>query len=153
MQLIHLISGFSTNKRYITLWVHYNTVRILIQMWQYDTNCNMYLSAITKSWRWVRKQRHVIRSTAHNLILLSVPLLLLLWLPMLAEPKQRFVIYCTRTFSAIWWEKFICFHWSILWMIAHHSSICIAIYWVSHNDTDKVSMHGDSRVNRYTPNK
>ena len=157
----------------------------------------MYLSAVTKSWRWVPKQRHVIRSTAHNLLLhWNTNVFILMRFSSLAALEvvkmttssaaidenlikmTTFSFQCTISTiitnavaaDAGWTEtmlshvlhqtifidlmrKITFFHWSISWMIVHYSFMRIAIYWVSHIDTDKFSMHGDSPVNRYIPNK
>ena len=140
----------------VMIGVHHDTICILIQRLWYDKYDNMYLSIVTKSWRWVQKWRPVIRSTAHNLLLLPLPLPLLLGLLLVAEPKHCFVVYNIGLFSSIRWEKgYILINlfreclWIIVWWDSWFAWSALSIHMVV--TRDQPSVHHDAMVNHYIP--
>ena len=95
------------------MWVHNLMMHNPMQSLQYDMYPIAYISAVTESWRWVPKQRTVIRSTAHNMLLLSVPLMLLLGLLLLlAEIKHCFECFLLDCFHQSDEKK-----WYVFWLI------------------------------------
>ena len=99
----------------------------------------------------MKAETPVIRSPAHNLLLHWIEYLLL-QRPMFSQNVT--LLSYIRVFPSIWSEKNYVFQLVSFKNTCVYSFLWIAIHWVCRIDTnrsDKISMHRDAPVNRYTP--
>ena len=140
--------------RGVTLWVPHDMIRISIQRSRYNTYLDTYLNTVRCQrdvMSSMKADTPVIRSPAHNLLHQWMEYLLL-QLPMLSQDVT--LLSYIRVFPSIWSEKNYVFQLVSLKNTCVYSFLWIAIHWVCRIDTnrsDKISMHRDAPVNRYTP--
>ena len=140
--------------RGVTIRVPHDTIRNSIQRSRYNTYLDTYLNTV-RCQRGVmssmKAETPVIRSPAHNLLLQWMEYLLL-QLPMLSQDMT--LLSYIRVFPSIWSEKNYMVQLVSFKNTCVYSFMWIAIHWVCRIDTnrsDKISMHRDAPVNRYTP--
>ena len=137
-----------------TIWVPQDTIRISIQRSRYNTYLDTYRNTVRCQrdvMSSMKAETPVIRSPAHNLLLQWMEYLLL-QLPMLSQDVT--LLSYIRVFPSIWSEKKYVFQLVSFKNTCVYSFLWIAIHWVCHinvNRSDKISMHCDARLNRYTP--
>ena len=150
----HLSVGTCVPCRGVTIRVPHDTIRISIQRSRYNTYLNTYLNTVRCQrdvMSSMKAETPVIRSPAHNLLLQWMEYLLL-QLPMLSQDVT--LLSYIRVFPSIWSEKKYVFQLVSFKNTCVYSFLWIAIHWVRSIDTncsDKISMHRDAPVNRYTP--
>ena len=150
----HLSVGTCVPCRGVTIRVPHDTIRISIQRSRYNTYLNTYLNTVRCQrdvMSSMKAETPVIRSPAHNLLLQWMEYLLL-QLPMLSQDVT--LLSYIRVFPSIWSEKKYVFQLVSFKNTCVYSFLWIAIHWVRRIDTnrsDKISMHRDAPVNRYTP--
>ena len=141
--------------RGVTIRVPHDAIRISIQRSRYNMYLDTYLNTVRCQrdvMSSMKAETPVIRSPTHNLLLQWMEYLLL-QLPMLSQDVT--LLSYIRVFPSIWSEKSMCFNKSRS-RIPVYSFLWIAVHWVCRIDTnrsDKISMHRDAPVNRYTPNQ
>ena len=140
--------------RGVTIRVPHDTIPISIQRSRYNTYLDTYLNTVRCQrdvMSSMKAETPVIRSPAHNLLLQWMEYLLL-QLPMLSQDVT--LLSYIRVFPSIWSEKNYVFQLDSYKNTCVYSFLWIAIHWVCRIDTnrsDKISMHRDAPVNRYTP--
>ena len=142
--------------RGVTIRVPHHTIRISIQRSRYNMYLDTYLNRVgcqRDVMSSMKAETPVIRSPAHNLLLQWMEYLLLQLL-MLSQDVP--LLSYIRVFPSIWSEKNYVFQLVSFKNTCAYSFLWIAIHWVCRIDTnhsDKISMHRDAPVNRYTPKR
>ena len=140
--------------RGVRIRVPHDMIRISIQRSWYNTYLDTYLNTVRCQrdvMSSMKAETPVIRSPARNLLLQWMEYLLL-QLPMLSQDVT--LLSCIRVFPSVWSEKNYVFLLVLFKNVCVYSFLWIAIHWVCRIDTnrsDKISMHRDTPVNRYTP--
>ena len=132
----------------------YDSISISIKRSPYVTSLDRYLNTVRCQRDVIssmKAETPVIRSTAHNLLLRTMEYLVLLLL--LAGPKFYFVELCQSISINRIIKKYV--FWLILFKNTYAYSFmrieipCVCHFYMYHSD--KISVHRDAPVNRYTP--